>query len=108
MMMMLMIMMFMIIMFMMQNDDDDEKRRDFILYLCPVGDLQTQLNLFWQKSKVIVSMLMMVGKSNVTIMGMNMMMEKLKHDDDDIGKNIDNMMKIIILPTAFYVFWAKI
>ena len=27
--------------------------RDFILYLCPVGELQAQLSLFWQKSKVV-------------------------------------------------------
>ena len=27
--------------------------RDFILYLCPVGELQAQLSLFWQKSKVM-------------------------------------------------------
>ena len=30
---------------------DLESPRDFILYLCPVGDLQQQLSLFWQKSK---------------------------------------------------------
>ena len=30
---------------------DQATARDFILYLCPVGDLQQQLSLFWQKSK---------------------------------------------------------
>jgi len=30
---------------------DQGAPRDFILYLCPVGELQQQLSLFWQKSK---------------------------------------------------------
>jgi len=30
---------------------DNSAPRDYILYLCPVGDLQHQLSLFWQKSK---------------------------------------------------------
>ena len=30
---------------------DTAQHRDFILYLCPVGELQHQLSLFWQKSK---------------------------------------------------------
>ena len=30
---------------------DTAAARDFILYLCPVGELQQQLSLFWQKSK---------------------------------------------------------
>jgi len=30
---------------------DTLQHRDFILYLCPVGELQQQLSLFWQKSK---------------------------------------------------------
>lgn len=30
---------------------DTAQHRDFILYLCPVGELQQQLSLFWQKSK---------------------------------------------------------
>jgi len=30
---------------------DCQQPRDFILYLCPVGELQQQLSLFWQKSK---------------------------------------------------------
>jgi len=30
---------------------DTPAARDYILYLCPVGELQQQLSLFWQKSK---------------------------------------------------------
>jgi len=30
---------------------DNNTPRDYILYLCPVGDLQQQLSFFWQKSK---------------------------------------------------------
>jgi len=30
---------------------DTQAARDYILYLCPVGELQQQLSLFWQKSK---------------------------------------------------------
>ena len=59
------------------DDDDEHKHRDFILYLCPVGELQAQLSLFWQKSKVkMVKIKMMRKMAAMMMMIMIIMMNK--------------------------------
>ena len=78
------------------DTDNDEKCRDFILYLCPVGELQAQLSLFWQKSKVVFDN----GNGddddgNADCDGDN---DDNGNDDDgggndDYDENIDNMTK---------------
>ena len=64
--------------------------RDFILYLCPVGELQAQLSLFWQKSKVmrrsdfVIKNDSYVDKDNMTMT--EMIIEGENRDDQSSNK----------------------